>query len=184
MSRRRVAIGAVVAVLVVLFGGRWLALRFTEVAWHGELGDADRYLHLLWRSLAWRAAAFTAAFAWYGVNLHAVYRSIGSVQVPHRLGNIEISEAVPPRALRLLVLTTAVALALATAWTFGDLDHYVALSRHAVPFGLVEPVLGKDASFYLADLPLLEVVHLYVSLALTFGFVLVQPTEVSTSGIS
>ena len=32
-------------------------------------------------------------------------------------------------------------------------------AAHAVPFGQVDPVLGRDISFYLFRLPMLELLH-------------------------
>lgn len=184
MSRRRLAFAAVAAVLVLLFGGRWLAVRYTEHLWFADLGQGERHLRLLLRGLVWQAAAFGAAFVWYGANLWAVYRSIGSVHVPHRLGNLVIAEAVPPLVLRGLVFAAAAVLAVGTAYTFGDLDHYIALSRYAAPLGLAEPVLGKDAAFYLARLPLLEVLHLFATLAALFAFALVLSLYAVTGSLT
>ena len=39
MNRRRLAFLAVAAVFVLLFGGRWVALRYTESLWFQELGE-------------------------------------------------------------------------------------------------------------------------------------------------
>jgi uncharacterized protein len=184
MTRRRLAFAAVAAVLVVLFGGRWLALRYTEYLWFDDLQQGPRWARLLLRGLCWRAAVFGVTLLWYAANLLAVYRSIGSVQLPRRLGNLEIAEAVPPRLLRTIAIGTAAALAFASAWTFGDLDHYVALWRHAAPIGLADPVLRRDASYYLATLPLLEVLHLLLSLTAVFGFVLVITLYAATGSLT
>jgi len=160
MSRRRLALFAVAAVLVLLFGGRWVALRYTEHVWFAELGQGARFRALFLRSVLWQAALFLAALAWYAAHTLAVYRSIGSVHLPRRLGGLEIDEAVPGRVLRGIALGVAGLLALATTYTFNDLGDYVALARHAAPFRLSEPVLQQDAAFYLATLPLLELLQL------------------------
>ncbi len=173
MSRRRVALLAVAAVLVVLFGGRWLALRYTDAIWFADLGQGARYRALLLRSLGWQAAIFAAALAWFAAHTVGVYASIGAVHLPRRLGNLEIDEAVPSRILRAVALGTAALLALATAYTFGDLDQYVALARAAAPFGRTDPFLGRDAAFYLAVLPLLEVLHLLAAVLAVLAALLV-----------
>jgi len=184
MSRRRLAFAAVAAVLVLLFGGRWVALRYTEYLWFADLGQGRRYLHLLLRALVWQSAAFAAAFVWYGAHLFAVARSIRSVLVPRRLGNIVIAEAVPPRLLRTIAIGSAAVLAVGTAASFGDLDHFVALYRGARAFGLVEPVLGRDAAFYLARLPLIETLHLYAAMATVLAFLLVITLYALTGSIT
>ena len=174
MSRRRLAGLAVVIVLVVLFGGRWLAVRYTEHLWYAQLGQADRHLRLLARSVGWQAGLLATLFLWFGAHMFAVYRSIGSVQLPRRLGNLEIAEAVPRRILRSIALGFALLLAIATTWAFADFGQYVSLYRHTVPLGLKEQILQRDAAFYLARLPLLEVTHMLASIAvLLAAFVVV-----------
>jgi uncharacterized membrane protein (UPF0182 family) len=173
MSRRQVAGLAVVAVLVLLFGGRWLAVRYTEHAWYAELGQASRWWTLLWQTLAWQALVLTGATAWYAAHTLGVYRSIGSVHLPRRLGNLEIAEEVPRRALRATALAIALLLGAVTAYSFANLDHLAALWRHAVPLGWVEPVLGRDASFYMTRLPLLEQLHLLALLSVLLAGALV-----------
>ena len=173
MSRRRLAFLAVAAVFVLLFGGRWFALRYTEQLWFADLGQGERYRWLLLRGLAWQAATFVIAFAWYGSHTLGVYGSIGSVHLPRRLGNLSIDEAVPSRTLRAIALAMAALLAAVTTYTFSDLDQYVALARNAAPYGLSEPVLHRDAAFYLAVLPLLEILHLFTTVATLLAAMLV-----------
>ncbi len=173
MSRRRLALLAVAAVLLVLFGGRWIALRYTDALWFESLGQGARYRGLLLRAVAWQSATFLVALAWFAAHTLGVYASIGAVHLPRRLGNLEIDEAVPSRILRAIAVATAALLAVATAYTFSDLDQYVALARAAAPYGLSEPVLGQDAAFYLAVLPLIEVLHLLATVLVMLASLLV-----------
>ena len=169
MSRGRVALGAVAAVLVVLFGGRWTAIRFTEASWYADLGLSGLYWTRLVRDTAWQLAVAGSATAWYAIQTLAVYHSIGAVHLPRRVGNLEIAEAVPRRVLRWIALALALILGIVTAATFSDLPELIALYRSAGPLNLQEPVLGHDASFYLARLPLLETLHLAALLLVIFG---------------
>jgi uncharacterized membrane protein (UPF0182 family) len=159
VNRRRLALLAAAVVLLLLFGGRWVAIRFTEHAWYDSLGEAARFRALLARSLAWQFLAAVTFTAWYAAHTFAVYRSIGSVHLPRRLGNLEIAEQVPPRILLVTAMVIALVLGLSSAWVVSDLSGHVALYRASIPLGLVEDVLGRDASFYLARLPLLELLH-------------------------
>ncbi|MFI5280340.1 MAG: UPF0182 family protein [Gemmatimonadales bacterium] len=173
MSRRSLALLTVAAVLVLLFGGRWVALRYTEHAWFADLEQGARYRALMLRAFLWQASVFAAAFLWYAAHTLGLYRSIGSVHLPRRLGNLEIDEAVPARTLRGIAIGIAVLLAVATAYTFNDLGDYVALARVAPPLGVTENVLGQDASFYLATLPLLEILHLLATVSVLLACLLV-----------
>lgn len=172
MSRRRVAGALVIAVLVLLFGGRWVALRYAEHAWYADLGLANQFWALLLRAVGWQVALLVVSTAWYAAHTLAVHRSIGSVHLPRRVGNLEIAEQVPGRVLQLVALGIALLLGLATTYSFSDLDHFIALYRHAAPLGLVEPVLERDASFYLARMPLLETLNLLAVISVLLASVL------------
>jgi hypothetical protein len=169
MSRRRVAGYAVAAVFVVLFGGRYLAIRYTEASWFADLGVAREYWTRLWHDVGWQLAVAAAATLWYAAQTFGVYRSIGAVHLPRRVGDLEIAEAVPRRTLRWIAASLAVLLGIVTAVTFADVPVLAALARHATPLGIREPVLGRDASFYLATLPLLETLHLLALALVLFG---------------
>ena len=169
MTRRRVVLYAVAAALLLLFGGRWVAIRFTEASWYADLGLGRLYRARLVHDTLWQLAVAAAATAWYAVQTLAVYRSIGAVHLPRRVGNLEIAEAVPQRVLRWIAIALAVLLGLVTAATFTDVPELVSLYASAVPVGYVEPVLGREASFYLARLPLLEALHLGALVMVLFG---------------
>jgi uncharacterized membrane protein (UPF0182 family) len=171
-------------VLVLLFGGRWVALRYTEHAWFVDLEQGARYRELMLRAFLWQAAVFVTALVWYAAHTLGLYRSIGSVHLPRRLGNLEIDEAVPARTLRNIALGIACLLAAATAYTFGDLGDYVALARVAPQFGVPENVLGQDASFYLATLPLLEILHLLATVSVLLASVLVVGLYMLTGSLT
>ena len=172
MRRTQVAALAVAGVLIALFGGRWLALRYTEALWFADLGRAGQFRHLLGTRLLWQAILLAAGSLWFGVQVFGVYDSIGAVHLPRRVANIEFSEAVPRSVLRAVVAGIGLLMGVATAATFHDLGDYVTLSRAAVPLGIPEPVLGRDASFYLARLPLLETLHVLAAVAVVTAMLL------------
>ena len=169
MSRRRIALYAVAAVFVVLFGGRFLAIRYTEASWFADLGLARAYWARLLHDLGWQVAVAAGATLWYAVQTFGVYRSIGAVHLPRRVGDLEIAEAVPRRTLRWIAFALALLLGIVTAVTFADVPDLITLARHATSLDLREPVLGRDASFYLATLPLLETLHLAALALVLFG---------------
>ena len=172
MSRTRVAVAAVAGVLLTLFGGRWIAVRYTEALWYADLGLGAQFSRLIADRLLWQGLVFLTATAWYGIQLSFVYLSIGSVHLPRRIGNLEIAEAVPRRVLRGIAALAAAGLGILTAITFHDLARFVALFRAAVPVGLPEPVLGRDASFYLARLPLIETLQLMAAIGVVVALLL------------
>ena len=184
MSRRRVAGYAVAAVFLVLFGGRWVAIRFTEASWFGDLGLARPYWARSLHDLAWQLAVGAAAAIWYGAQTFAVYASIGAVHLPRRVGDLEIAEAVPQRTLRWIALGLALLLGVVTAVTFADVPDLVTLARHAPPLSFREPIFGRDASFYLATLPLLETLHLIGLALVLFGIFVASALYALTGSIT
>jgi uncharacterized membrane protein (UPF0182 family) len=181
MSRRRVALYAVATVFVVLFGGRFLAIRYTEASWFADLGMAREYWARLFHDLGWQLAVAAGATLWYAAQTFGVYRSIGAVHLPRRVGDLEIAEAVPRRTLRWIAIALALLLGIVTAVTFADLPDLITLARHATPLDLREPILGRDASFYLATLPLLEKLHL-AALALVLFAIFVAAALYALTG--
>lgn len=183
MTRGKIGVAAAVAILVLLFGGRWLAVTYAEHAWFTDLGEGKRHLSLLFRAIRWQALIFAGSILWYGLNTVTVYRSIGSVHLPRRVGDLEIAEAVPKRVLLLIAAGISLLLAIATTFTFRDFDQFVALYTAAVPYGPTEPVLEKDVSFYLAQLPLLELTHLLITISVTLALVLVMGLYALTGNV-
>ena len=142
MSRARIAGIVVLGMLVALFGGRWLAVRYTEALWYADLGRSAQFRHLLASRLLWQGLTLVAATLWYGAQSFGVYRSIGAVHLPRRVGNLEIAEAVPRSVLRAIAAGIALLLGVVTVATFHDLSDYVALSQAATPLGATQGLLA------------------------------------------
>jgi len=81
--------GLLVAALV---GGRWLAVETTERAWDRTFAGGDAIIAA--RDLARLIQILVAliSVAWFTGNLFIVYRAIGSVQMPRRLGTSRSSK--------------------------------------------------------------------------------------------
>src|SRR3989442_10504888 len=96
-ARRRWAflLGAGLLV-VVLVGGRWLALETTERAWAATIPGGGMYLMLRDLARLVRGLFLLAAIGWATGNLLFVYRAIGSVQLPRPLRDSGDRGAVAP----------------------------------------------------------------------------------------
>src|SRR5207247_1663797 len=86
-------------------------------------------------------------------NLLFVYRSIGSMQLSRRLGDLEIGEAAPHPLL--LAGTIACGLVFGFLLTPGTGDWWMAAALASRPpiFGVTDPVLQRDLGYYLGRLP-------------------------------
>jgi uncharacterized membrane protein (UPF0182 family) len=143
--------------VVVLVGGRWLAQETAERAWAATLpaGGGAAYLWLRGIARLISSGILLLAVSWATLNVYFVYRSIGSVQMPRRLGNLEIVEAVPQRVLLAITLAAGVIFGLALAWGAGTGEWWRQVLLAAAPprFGAVDPELHQDLGYYLAGLP-------------------------------
>ncbi len=155
-GRRRTLVLGVGALAVVLVGGRWLALETAERIWASTVSGGAAYLSTRDFARLVSGLLLLAAVAWGTANLLFVYRSIGSMQLSRRLGDLEIVEAVPQPLL--LAGTIACGLVFGFLLTLGTGDWWMqaALASRAPRFGVADPVLHLDIGYYVARLPWME----------------------------
>jgi hypothetical protein len=140
--------------VIVLVGGRWLALETAERAWAATFGGGGAVLGEA-RSLARLMQVFVLVFAitWATGNVFVVYRAIGSVQLPRRLGDLEIVETVPQRVLFALTLGTGLVGGLVLSWGTGDWWRDALLASAPPHFGVTDEILSHDLGYYIGVLP-------------------------------
>ncbi|MEP7326452.1 MAG: UPF0182 family protein [Gemmatimonadota bacterium] len=171
MSRGRLIALLVLALVALLFLGRWTSVMMAEAWWAKTISPAAGRLEAqseLLRFLLDFCGAVLAS-AWFVVNLYVVYRAIGSVQVPRRVANIEINEALTPRILVIGTVTAGVLLGLFAGLGVSRWWPQVLLSWHGVSYGLTDPVMEKDIGFYVAQLPLWRRLHGFALLLVLLG---------------
>jgi uncharacterized protein len=161
--RRSWVRAAVVAALVILLVGRWAAVTAADRLWAEALRAEATHAAIANLKLMLLATAFALAAVWSLGNLYLVYRTIGSVHVPHRLGNLEIVEAVPRRYLvyGMVGLGLVIAVLLshdAGSWWYG----FALLGSRAEP-AVRDPVLHRDLAYYLFRLPWEQTLQGYVA---------------------
>jgi len=92
--------------------------------------------------------------AWFTGNLFIVYRAIGSVQMPRRLGDLEIVEAVPRRTLLAGAVLLGVVLGALLSLGTGDWWRHAVMASSPPHFGVPDgTALGRDAGYYVSLLP-------------------------------
>jgi hypothetical protein len=153
-GRRRLYLIGAGLVVAALVGGRWLAVETAERAWDRTFpgGEAVTQARNLARLL--QAFVVVVAVTWITGNLLIVYRAIGSVQMPRRLGDLEIVEAIPPKTL--LGATILLGVVIGTLFSLGTGDWW----RHAVlaasppTFGIPDGTkLARDVGYYVSVVP-------------------------------
>jgi uncharacterized protein len=164
-----VSVGTGVAALV---GGRWLALNTTDRLWAESLGVGGPHADVAMLRLAIGAATVLVASVWFTGNLLLVYRQIGAVQVPRRVGDLEIVEHVPRRYLLIGALAIGVLLGIVTSYGTGDWWLLRALDGVDIGVGAPDPVLGLPTGYYLFRLPWLRAIQSFALLLTAVGFML------------
>ncbi len=155
---------AVGVALVALVGGRWLAVAAANRLWADALGVGVIHGEIHGIQTMLFATALAAAALWCLGNLYLVYRSIGSVHVPRRLGNIEIIEAVPRQYLLLGAAALGLVLAVALSHRAGGWWYPRALAAVSTRLEINDPLLGRDVAYYLYQLPWQRTLHAFVTL--------------------
>lgn len=158
-ARRRLYLIGAGLLVAALVGGRWLAVETAERAWDRTFAGGEAIIAVRDLSRLMQAGVLLVAIAWFTGNLLIVYRDIGSVQMPRRLGDLEIVEAVPRRTL--LTGTMLLGVIFGTLFSLGTDDWW----RHAMlasappHFNVTDTILGKDAGYYVSVLPWLAVLQ-------------------------
>ena len=152
MTARRGLFWLVAGLALTLLAGRWVAGLYADWAFHRAVGADEVWQARVLTSTTLRLAVFVAALALALANLIAVRRSIISLVLPRKVGNLEIGEQVPSSWLT----AGAFGIAFVIAALFATVDHdwtVASLAFNAVPFGELEPYLDRDLAFYVAWLP-------------------------------
>ncbi len=152
MKARRWWLLAIGGIALALLAGRALSGAYADYRWYEAMSALP-----LWRArfatvTVLRLASGAVATAFIFLNLWAVRRTVVSLRLPRRLGNIEIAEEVPSPYLlavagAIAVLFGALVTLPAETWT-GFM-----LSRIGVPFNEADPHFQTDLGFYVYWLP-------------------------------
>lgn len=153
---RRILIGVVVAVFLLLIFGRWLATLFTDYLWYSELGFANIWTTVTFTRVWLVLGAALVAFAFFWLNLWLVDRlspRSGAVTgAPDEELLERYQEWVEPRARLIRTLFAGffgILIGLGAAAWWQDWLRW----RSSVDFGVTDPIFGNDVSLYVFQLP-------------------------------
>jgi uncharacterized protein len=170
------------AILVLLVGGRAAAVFVTELFWYRSLG-LEEVFWIRWRAgLLLRLSVALVAGAVVFANLWWVTRTLGTIRIRRRYGNLEIAERLPTG----YIAAAVGAVALLSAWWIsagaGNPLDVLAFLR-SERWGISEPIFGNDLSFYVFGLPLLVRAQVLLGALLFWTALLVTASYVATGGI-
>ena len=156
-SRRRLYLIGAGLLVAALVGGRWLAVETAERAWDRTFAGGEALIAVRDLSRLLQTLVLLVAIAWITGNLLIVYRAIGSVQMPRRLGDLEIVEAVPRRTLLITTILVGAVLGALLSLGTGEWWRHAVLAAAPPHFGVPDSTnLGNDAGYYVSVLPWLD----------------------------
>ena len=159
MPQRTTRVVILILGLIIFFGGPSLLGFATDWLWFGELGYQQVYLTTLRTQGTLFAIAFAITAVWLTTNLRFALASVGDTR-PVFTTREGLEVALPGRQqMRTIASAVAVVLAvLVGLFASSQWETWLAW-RFAAPFGQADPILGRDASFYVFSLPFLQFVR-------------------------
>lgn len=164
MTRRRAwVLGAAGIAILCLFAGRFLAELLADRWWAAQFSDGASRAVTRWHlwKLGLGCAGVLVATAWFVLHMLIVVRAVGSVQILRDVGGLQFREVVRPTALKGVGLAAGICLGLVTGSSMAAASPTVQLALHGVAMGIREPLLQRDAGWYVARLPLWESLHVF-----------------------
>ncbi len=146
--------GLIFSLFLLLLLARWGIGVYVDFLWFASEGASDIFLtRLIWESGGrLGAGAIVGVLAW--VNLRLVARTLGAVQIRRRVGDLVIQEKLPERYVRWGVWAASILIGLlCAALVPAGVGLRGLLLLNAPEWGRVDPILGRDVSFYIFVLP-------------------------------
>jgi uncharacterized membrane protein (UPF0182 family) len=164
MSRRWLLLG-IVAIAIALLAGRVFSAWYVDYQWFAVQGATRLWWERALDLALLRGSAFAIVAGFAFANLYAVRRSVKSLRLPRRVGNLEFSEEVSARILNSSVLALSFAIGIAFALPQNDWMS-VALMRSGLPFGETDPYFRLDLGTWLYHLPFEANTYVWALIAL------------------
>ena len=168
---RRAVIIAIILVLVFGVGGV-LSRIWTELLWYQEVGQTTVFWTPIWAGVAVGLAFAVIFFVIFFGSLYAARKiSPRLLAVPGgpegEVLELKSSRRWPGR----LMLIVSVVIAIVVGIVYGSRWEQVFLFFNGGDFGYVDPVFGRDASFFVFTLPLWKMLVNFVGFTLLLTFV-------------
>ena len=154
-GRLLVTIGIVLLTISLL--GRIAAQAYIEILWFNSVG----YSSVFWTRFFWEWGVQLIGGVLVGVafffNLRVIARALGGIRIKRRLGDLEISEQIPENYV---VWGIGLFSVLGGAWFAASIPGSIGLDvlffLNAPEWGVTDPILGRDLTFFALLLPVLR----------------------------
>jgi len=159
MLQRPVRLLVLAVFALLFFAGPSLVRFYTDWLWFGEVGYQQVFLTMLRAQGTLFTIAFAIAAVWLTANLRIALATVGDLR-PVFMTREGIEVPLPGRQqLRMIASGLAAILAAVIALYASSQWETWLTWRNAVPFGQADPVLGRDAGFYVFSLPFFQFVR-------------------------
>lgn len=180
----RLAIALAAVVILGLVASRAATALYVDALWYREMG----YASVFWRTFAWvwgvRLLVFLVVGFLIHLNLRVVARSLGTLHIKRRFGNLEIAERLPAHYVTATIVSLS---ALLAAWFAASVPDGSALSAlfqvSKVPWGQTDPFLGLDLSFFVFSLPILRISVTFLMVVVFLAFTVVTAGYATTGSL-
>ena len=161
-KRNRLILGIVVVVGALLIAGK-AAMLYADYLWFDSLGFASVFTTELWTKVSLAAGVFVVTALWLAANAYAAVRLSPGASFFQIKGLPWV--ATGPQLMHLvrsvgaiLILVVSLGLAQNAAGLWYEALQFL----HRQSFGWTDPILDKDAGFYVFVVPILESIKTYV----------------------
>ncbi|MGQ0836154.1 MAG: UPF0182 family membrane protein [Gammaproteobacteria bacterium] len=159
MPKNRLILPLLIAVALLFFLLPSLARVYTDWLWFGEVGYEQVFLKTLGTRFGLGALVFSIALAVLYANIRLAQRALGqrsfTVFGPQGPRTIALDMG---RLKPLFLIASGIAALFIAMYAAARWDTWL-MARNAVAFGTSDPILGYDVSFYLFQLPLLQLIY-------------------------
>ncbi|MGE4054703.1 MAG: UPF0182 family protein [Vicinamibacterales bacterium] len=176
MPKRPIRLAIAAAIAVLFMAGPSLVDFITDYLWFDAMGYANVFVTILSAQGVTFTAVFAVAALWLGLNLRWALGTVGDAR-PVFTTSEGLRVSLPGRRQMQAIANVATIIVAGIFGLFasGRWETFLAW-WYAVPFDQIDPVLGRDAGFYVFTLPFLQLAHglaqgLVVIAALTCGAV-------------
>ncbi len=165
---RRLLIALGITFLTILLAGRIAASAYIEILWFDSLG----YSSVFWTRVVWEWGVRLFGALLVGLvfffNLRFIARALGGIRIKRRVGDLVISEQLSETVV---IWSVALLSALVGAWFGASIPPSMGLNvlylLNAPEWGVTDPFLGRDLTFFVILLPLLRSLVIF-GLVVTF----------------
>jgi uncharacterized membrane protein (UPF0182 family) len=157
LRRGRVLVSVLVLLALALMTGGGLIRLYVDGLWFHAVG----FEGVFWTRIAWlwgaRLIVGVLVAGAVFLNLRYASRTLGGIQIKRRFANLEIAERLPRSYVLWGIGAVSAVLGLWFAASIPPgVGESVLFAFQSRPWGVAEPVLGHDASFYALVYPVLE----------------------------